>query len=166
MPLLDWMYRLLRWFIGGLFIYSGTTKLLAPQTFAVLIDAYGIVPDGLLMPVSVILPALEVLAGVGLLFDTHGSLVVITGLLLLFVAILGYGIRMGLDVDCGCFGPEDPEVEAFHGLRPAFYRDMVMLTAVVFLYGWRRYRRVQTMKISLLMDKWLTYFERDILDEH
>jgi uncharacterized membrane protein len=132
------MYRLLRWFLGGLFIYSGATKLLAPQLFAVLIDAYGIVPEGLLMPVALILPALEVLAGVGLLVDIHGSLAVITGLLLLFVAILGYGIWMGLDVDCGCFGPGDPEAEAFHGLRPALYRDMVMLTAVVFLYGWRR----------------------------
>ena len=165
MPLLSWMYRLLRWFLGGLFIYSGATKLLAPQLFAVLIEAYGIVPEGLLMPVAVILPALEVVAGVGLLFDIHGSLVVITGLLLLFVAILGYGIWMGLDVDCGCFGPGDPEAEAFHGLRPALYRDMIMLTAVVFLYGWRRYRRVQTTKIFLLKKKWLTRFDRNILDE-
>jgi len=165
MPLLSWMYRLLRWFLGGLFIYSGATKLLAPQLFAVLIEAYGIVPEGLLMPVAVILPALEVVAGVGLLFDIHGSLVVITGLLLLFVAILGYGIWMGLDVDCGCFGPGDPEAEAFHGLRPALYRDMIMLTAVVFLYGWRRYRRVQTTKIFLLKKKWLTRFDRHILDE-
>ncbi|MFO7716841.1 MauE/DoxX family redox-associated membrane protein [Desulfosarcina sp.] len=166
MPLLIWMYRLLRWFLGGLFIYSGATKLLTPQLFAVLIEAYGIVPEGLLMPVAVILPALEVLAGVGLLFDIHGSLAVVAGLLLLFVAILGYGIWMGLDVDCGCFGPGDPEAEAFHGLRPAFYRDMVMLAAVVFLYGWRRYRRVQTTKISLLMEKWLTRFDRHIFDEH
>lgn len=166
MPLLTWTYQLLRWFIGGLFICSGATKLLAPQLFAVLIEAYGIVPEGLLMPVAVILPALEVLAGVGLLFDIHGSLAVITGLLLLFVAILGYGIWMGLDVDCGCFGPEDPEAEAFHGLRAALYRDMVMLTAVVFLYAWRRYRRVQTTKISLLMEKWLTRFDRHIFDEH
>ena len=41
----------------------------------------------------------------------------------LFMAILGYGISMGLDVDCGCFGPEDPESKAFHGLRAALYRD-------------------------------------------
>ncbi len=161
-----WTYRLLRWSLGVIFIYSGATKLLAPQLFAVLIEAYGIVPEGLLMPVAVILPALEVLAGVGLLFDIHGSLAVITGLLLLFVAILGYGIWMGLDVDCGCFGPGDMEAEAFHGLRPALYRDMVMLTAVVFLYGWRRYRRMQTTKISLLMEKWLTRFDRHIIDEH
>ena len=154
MPLLAWLYRLLRWFLGGLFIYSGTTKLLAPQTFAVLIEAYGLVPDGLLMPVALILPALEVVAGAGLLGDVQGSLSVIAGLLLLFITILGYGIRMGLDVDCGCFGPEDPEAEAFHGLRPALYRDLLMLMAVAFLYGWRRYRVTQSVRIiSSIMKK-------------
>ena len=166
MPLLTWIYRLVRWFLGGIFIYSGATKLLAPQIFAVLIDAYGFVPEGLLMPVAVILPVLEVLAGLGLLFDIHGSLAVINGLLLLFAAILGYGIWIGLDVDCGCFGPEDPEAEAFHGLRPALYRDMVMLTAVAFLYGWRRYCRVRPIKLSLLMDKRFTRLDRQIVDEH
>ena len=134
MRLSSWIYRIVRWVLGGIFIYSGATKLLAPQTFAVLIEAYGLVPDMLLMPVALILPALEVVAGVGLLFDIRGSLAVIAGLLLLFIAILGYGIRMGLDVDCGCFGPEEPEAEAFHGLRLALYRDMVMLAAVAFFY--------------------------------
>jgi uncharacterized membrane protein len=166
MPLLSWIYRLLRWFIGGIFIYSGATKLVAPQTFAVLIEAYGIVPEGLVMPVSVILPVLEVIAGIGLLLDRRGSLAVITGLLLLFAAILGYGIGMGLDVDCGCFGPEDPEAEAFHGLRPALYRDMAMLAAVAFLYGWRRYRRVRPRKTIPLSDKWLTRVDQKIADEH
>jgi hypothetical protein len=126
--------------LGAVFIYSGATKLLAPESFAVLIEAYGLVPDEWLMPVAIMLPAIELVAGVGLLFDIRGSLGVIFGLLLLFVAILGYGIHMGLDIDCGCFGPEDPETEAFHGLRAALYRDMLMLVAVGFLYGWRHYR--------------------------
>ena len=106
-----------------------------PEGAAIEEQGLGCVPEDLLMPVAVILPPWRSLAGVGLLFDIRGSLAVIAGLLLLFVAILGYGIRMGLDVDCGCFGPEEPEAEAFHGLRLALYRDMVMLTAVIFLYG-------------------------------
>ena len=136
------IYRVLRWMLGAVFICSGATKLMAPGSFAVLIEAYGLVPDELLMPAAVILPAMELVAGIGLLFDMRGSLGVIAGLLLLFVAILGYGIHMGLDVDCGCFGPEDPEADAYHGLRAALYRDMLMLSAVGFLYGWRRYRDV------------------------
>jgi uncharacterized membrane protein YphA (DoxX/SURF4 family) len=166
MRLWSWIYRIVRWVLGGIFIYSGATKLLAPQTFAVLIEAYGLVPDMLLMPVALMLPALEVVAGVGMLFDIRGSLAVVAGLLLLFIAILGYGIRMGLDVDCGCFGPEEPEAEAFHGLRVALYRDMVMLTAVIFLYGMRRYGCAQPRKTIPMVDKGLTRVHPKIVDEY
>ncbi len=147
----DWIYNLSRWCIGIIFIYAGTVKLLEPKTFAVLIDAYGIVPENLLIPVAVILPAVEIFAGLGLLFDIEKSLFIISGLLVLFIAILGYGIRMGLDVDCGCFGPEEPEAKAFHGLRMTLYRDLVMLTTTSFIFGWRRYRAIQPVQITLLI---------------
>mgnify|MGYP001822189547 FL=1 len=143
----DWIYKLIRWGFGAIFIYAGNLKLLEPKTFVVLIEAYGIVPETLLMTEAIILPAFEVAAGIGLLFDIEGSLAVITGLLVLFIGILGYGIWMGLDVDCGCFGPEDPEAEAFQGLRMSLYRDLVMLAVVGFIYGWRRYRSVKPIKI-------------------
>lgn len=149
--ILDWIYKLSRWGLGIIFIYAGTVKLLEPKTFAVLIDAYGIVPESLLIPLSVALPITEVIAGLGLLFDIEKSLFIISGLLVLFIAILGYGIHMGLDVDCGCFGPEDPEAKAFHGLRTTLYRDLVMLIIVAFIYGWRRYRAINPIKINLLI---------------
>jgi uncharacterized membrane protein YphA (DoxX/SURF4 family) len=47
----------------------------------------------MLLPIVAIgLPALEVAAGAALLFNVRGGLAVITGLLALFVAVLGYGI--------------------------------------------------------------------------
>ena len=153
MRLSNWGYRISRWWLGIIFIYAGSIKLLEPKTFAVLIEAYGIVPEGLLMPVAVVLPALEVAAGVGLLFDIEGSLSMIAGLLLLFITILSYGIWIGLDVDCGCFGPEDPEAEAFHGLRQSLYRDLVMLAGIAFVYGWRQYRAIKTVKITPIIKK-------------
>lgn len=121
-----------------------------PQGFAVLIKAYGILPEALLMPVAVALPVLEVVAGVGLLADIGGSSSVIAGLLVLFIAMLGYGVWMGLDIDCGCFGPDDPEAEALHGLMAAIYRDLAMLAGIVFIYGWRRYRAIKPAKIRLI----------------
>ena len=147
MKTMDWIYRLCRWTLGVLFIYAGGTKLLDPVVFAVLIEAYGIVPEALLMPVAIVLPLLEVIVGIGLLLDIRGSLAVIAGMLLLFMAILAYGIWMGLDVDCGCFGPEDPEAEAFHGLRLALFRDLIMMAGVVFIYGWRRYRAIEPVGV-------------------
>jgi len=148
-----WVYTILRWILGIVFVYSGVAKLIDPETFAVLIDAYGLLPEVLLMPVAVMLPAAEVLTGAGLIADLRGSLAGITGLLVLFVIILGYGILMGLDVDCGCFGPEDPESHAFHNLRPALYRDLVMLAAVACMYAWRRRWHVKPLSIGQLIGK-------------
>jgi len=148
-----WIYKLTRWILGGVFIYAGSTKLMEPRTFTVLIEAYGIVPESLLMPVAIGLPFLEVIAGFGLLFDIRGSLALITGLLVLFMVVLGYGIWMGLDVDCGCFGPEDPEAEAFHGLRLSLFRDLVMMGGVIFIYGWRRYRAIQPAGVMVMVNQ-------------
>jgi hypothetical protein len=60
---------------------------------------------------------------------------------------------MGLDVDCGCFGPEDPEAEAFHGLRLSLFRDLVMMAGVVFIYGWRRYRAIQPAGVMVIVNQ-------------
>lgn len=134
-------YRMVRWSLGSVFIYAGGTKLLDVEAFSVLIDSYGILPDFLLMAAAIGLPLLEVVAAMGLIADIRGSLTAIGGLLAVFMAILAYGIWMGLDVDCGCFGPEDAESRAYHGLRSALYRDCVMLAGVLYLYVWRAFRR-------------------------
>lgn len=126
--------------------------MLEPEVSAVLIDAYGIIPEGMLVPVAIGLPFLEVIAGIGLLFDIRGSLALITGLLVLFMVVLGYAIWMGLDVDCGCFGPEDPEAEAFHGLRLSFFRDLFMMAGVFFMYGWRRYRAIRPVGVMAIVN--------------
>ncbi len=148
-----WLYKLTRWILGGVFIYAGSTKLMEPRVFSVLIEAYGFVPESLLMPMAIGLPFLEVIAGFGLLFDIRGSLGVITGLLVLFMVILGYGIWMGLDVDCGCFAPQDPEAEAFHGLRLSLFRDLLMTAGVFFIYGWRRYRTIRPVGVMDMVNQ-------------
>jgi uncharacterized membrane protein YphA (DoxX/SURF4 family) len=153
MNLFDWIYKISRLSLGGIFIYAGSIKLLEPKTFAILIETYGIVPESLLMPVAIILPILEVAAGIGLIFDIEGSLSLIAGLLVLFIAILGYGIWMGMDMDCGCFGPEDPESEAFHGLKASLHRDLIMLSGIVFIYIWRQYHSIKPVKIALIIKK-------------
>ena len=145
--LADRVYHITRWGLAVLFIFSGLTKLAEPAQFAVLIDAYGILPEVLVMPLALLLPVVEVIAGSCLIFNVRGSLMTITLLMVLFLAVLGYGIWMGLDVDCGCFGPEDPEAKAFHGLRQVFYRDMVIMAVVAILYVWRYRRAVRPVRL-------------------
>jgi len=143
-----WVYHAVRFILAVIFVWSGVSKLIDPRSFAVIIEAYGLLPDELIMAVALFLPALELLAGMGLLIDVRGSLGIVAGLLILFMAILGYGIWMGLDVDCGCFGPEDPEAKAYHGLRSALYRDFGMMAGVIYLYRWRYIRSSRPVRLS------------------
>jgi uncharacterized membrane protein YphA (DoxX/SURF4 family) len=145
---MGWIDQCSCWGLGALFIYAGTLKLLDPRAFATLIEAYGIIPEQLLVPLSIVLPALEVVAGMGLVLNIKGSLSAIAALLVLFVLIVTYGIWMGLDVDCGCFGPQDPEAEAFHGLWPTLYRDSALLVGIVIMYGWRRYHDIHPIEFT------------------
>jgi uncharacterized membrane protein YphA (DoxX/SURF4 family) len=157
-------YHLIRVPISLIFLWSGISKLMDPRSFSVIIDAYGLMPEAWIMPLAVILPLLEIILGLGLLLDIRGSLAGITSLLILFLTILGYGIWLGLDVDCGCFGPQNPEADAFHSLRPALYRDLVMIAGVVYLYFWRYYRSI---KVVRLMSFFNSLFHRGgIIDAH
>ena len=133
-------YRGARYCIAAVFLWSGITKLLDPVSFGVLIDAYGLIPKTWVMPAAILLSSLEIIAGAGLIPDIYGSLAIIAGMVILFIAILSYGIHMGLDIDCGCFGPQDPEARAFHGLRTALYRDFVIMAGILYLYVRRFYR--------------------------
>lgn len=123
---------LLRFAIGGIFVYAGFTKLLHPKAFAVSISHYDLVPEQFLPLVAIGLPLLEFIAGLGLMFNVRGSLTAIFGMLVLFIVVLWYGILKDLSIDCGCFTPE--EIATHDSLRKAFYRDIVMIIAVIIIY--------------------------------
>jgi len=138
---------LIRIGLALMFLYGGALKLMDPKAFARVISAYGLVPEMLLPVVAVALPLLETLAGLALLFDRREGLAVISALLLSFVAILGYGIFIDLDVDCGCFSADD--LTTRQGLRHALYRDLFLVGVVVpFLYlsRWLRSRKSEPEK--------------------
>jgi uncharacterized membrane protein YphA (DoxX/SURF4 family) len=135
---LTWLYHVLRLGLAGIFIYAGLIKLLDPRAFAHAIAQYDLIPETLLPLVAVGLPALELLAGLGLCFEVRGSLAIITLLLLIFLVVLGYAVWNHLDIDCGCFTAD--ELDAQQGVKTAFWRDLIMMGAALFLY-WRRRSR-------------------------
>lgn len=135
--ILKWSYPVIRWVIALTFVYAGASKIVNTGAFSELISAYGLLPESMVPMFAVLLPILEILAGIGLVFDLRGSLFVITVLLLLFIGVLGYADYLGFDIDCGCFSPGDPEAKAFHGLRAAILKDCVMVGCAAYLYIWR-----------------------------
>lgn len=131
------LYLVLRIILGGLFVYAGVTKLSDTAAFAQAIDGYGLVTWRMANLIAKTLPILEVASGLGLIFDVRGALGMIVVQLLGFMGVLAYGIHMGLDVDCGCFGPSDSGGES-GGLWPTLIRDMLMFAACLLIYWQRR----------------------------
>jgi uncharacterized membrane protein YphA (DoxX/SURF4 family) len=127
-----WPSLALRMVIGGLFAYAGVIKILDPQAFARTISHWDLVPEPFLPCVAIGLPVLEIVGGLALLVGSRLGFCVVSGLLLFFVGILGYGMSRGLEVDCGCFGPQ--EIASRNSLAHAFYRDLALLAGVLFLY--------------------------------
>ena len=132
MLLSPWPYLIVRVALAAIFVYAGAMKLMDPKAFARTISHYDLVPEPLLPVVAVGLPAIEVLAGIALIFDLRAGIFGTSGLLLLFIFVLGYGVLNELNVDCGCFGPE--ELAGRDSLVRAFYRDLVLCSGVAFLH--------------------------------
>jgi putative oxidoreductase len=97
---------LVRLVLGGLFVYAGAVKVLDPLDFAQNIRNYRLVGQSLSFIAAVVLPWLEILAGVALAAGIwkRASALIISGLLVFFILLTLVTIARGLDVECGCFG--------------------------------------------------------------
>lgn len=145
-------YHLARTGLAVAFLVAGAIKIAQPEVFAVTIKAFGVLPASVVELLSLVLPFLEIVAAFLLFFEVRGGLTLTAGLLVIFITVLVYALSMGLDVDCGCYGPSDPEREAFGSIRQALWRDSAMCAAVVYLYWWnvksgRRGRFVASAKL-------------------
>lgn len=110
--------------LAAIFIAAGVAKLRAPWLqFAVSLSSYKLLPDNLLEPIAKTMPWCEVALGVALLsglFARWFSLIA-TLLLALFLTVIVRSWAVGLEIDCGCFGPGE-------AIGPmVFVRDGAML---------------------------------------
>ena len=81
-------------------------KVADPESFALAISNYNLLPRQALQPVAYLLPALEFVVAAALFHPSYrraGWL--LAGLLfVLFALVVGSAVARGLDVSCGCFG--------------------------------------------------------------
>ncbi len=131
------VYQLVRIALGVVFIVSGGLKMFDIQSFSEVIHAFAILPYGMSYPAAVLIIVSEFVFGIGLVADIKGSLAGILSLLFGFVLVLSWALYMGYDIDCGCFGPEDPEAKAFASLKISLFRDVLMIGVVSYLYASR-----------------------------
>ena len=96
---------LCRVILGGLFIYASLDKIAHPHDFARIVYDYNLIPDIAIYWVAGILPWFEMICGLllisGLMIRTPSILLSL--MLLVFIAAMGLNAIRGLDITCGCF---------------------------------------------------------------
>ena len=99
----------IRLFLGFVFIYASVTKISDPEGFAQAIYNYKLLPLFLVNILAVILPWVELCAGILLIFGitVKENSAIINGLLLIFIIAIIISLFRGLDINCGCFGTVD-----------------------------------------------------------
>lgn len=108
--ILRWLGIAARVFLGGIFVYAAYTKLREPfLLFAMSINAYKLVPEGVAEILARILPWAELVLGLALIAGVFQRLttLVSTSLLGVFFTIMAHAYKPGQEADqisCGCFG--------------------------------------------------------------
>lgn len=131
-----WTLRLL---LSGLFVYAGAVKMYDARAFAESVASFRVLPDALVTPVALSLPPFEVLAAVVALFAGRwrraGAFCMLI-LLLVFTVVVTSALARGLQVDCGCFGPDRLDVlSPTRNLWFALGRDVALVAVAGFLYA-------------------------------
>jgi len=134
----------LRWLLGVLLLWAAVSKLANPTEFLGSIYAYQLpLARALLQVAAVMLPWVELLCGLLLLAGhwRQTTLLVVTGLLVLFVFATGQAWLRGIDIACGCFNlkifglnESAPGLVRFlESVAFAFFRNLLLASLAGFL---------------------------------
>jgi putative oxidoreductase len=129
------LLRILEIVLGGLFFYAGLQKLLHPYEFAEAVLAYRLLPQILVGVVVAVLPWVEIAAGFCLVtgLRRRSGLLILSGLLVVFLAVTLITMARGLKIDCGCGLFFQRQV----GLA-AILEDLFLLAWAAGLFFWER----------------------------
>lgn len=101
-----------RFVLGMVFIIAAVPKIAGPESFAVAVGAYELLPVALLNIVAIVIPWMELLCGIFLVGGawTRPSAALLGGLLLFFIVAISSAILRGLNINCGCYGGDGTPV--------------------------------------------------------
>jgi len=136
------LYHASRLLLGVIFIYASIHKIGYPAAFANDVFNYQILPDMFINITALVLPWLELMAGILLVLNVWmpGAVAIVTGLLFSFTCALAFNLARGLDIACGCFttGSTGDEITLLTVMR-----DSSLLTVSLFLTYWTFIREPQ-----------------------
>ena len=132
--------------LAVVFIWACAHKILNPYDFAMQVATYQILPLPLINLQAIVLPWIELVAGVLLILGlwTRAAAVVTCGMNAMFIVAISMALAADLQLQCGCF----TSAEAGHEMSESLVvRDAALLLAGALL-AWRRPDR-------FTLDSWL-----------
>ena len=131
-----------RWILGGMFVYASYNKVLAPAVFAKIIYGYGLFPAMFINLIAIIVPFLELVAGLALIvgFYPRSAALIVNAMLLVFITALSINLIRGHEFDCGCFSINASTQESYAG--PLIIRDFLILVLGVHVFFYRNARQL------------------------
>ncbi|MDR0993464.1 MAG: DoxX family protein [Verrucomicrobiota bacterium] len=137
-PFYIWVARLA---VGGLFLAACLSKIHDPQAFALVVYRYRLLPDILINIMAILLPWMECVTALAVLFATArwraaGSFL-IGGMLLVFTLAISLNLIRGIEISCGCFSTR-ADVAVSDGWNLFRNVALIWLSTVVFLDAFRR----------------------------
>lgn len=105
-----WCIVLIRFVLGGTFLFSGAIKAGASEEFSLALAPFSILPESWTGPFAMGLAWTEIAAGLLILLPrVHrvGSAMIFC-LSLVFIGVLTWALANDLIVSCGCFGGDEP----------------------------------------------------------
>ena len=104
-----YLLLIFRILLGVVFIFAAVSKASEPESFAQSIANYKLLPLILINFLAVILPWIELCAGLLLIFgiSVKENSAILSSLLFIFIVAISISLARGLDIDCGCFGTVD-----------------------------------------------------------
>ena len=102
----EYLLLVARLFLGFIFIFAAISKISDPEGFSQAIYNYKLLPILLINTMAIVLPWIELCAGILMIFgiSVKENSAIIFGLLIIFIIAVTISLFRGLDISCGCFG--------------------------------------------------------------
>jgi len=137
----DYLNLIVRLAVGAIFIYASIDKIASPAQFARIVYNYHLVPADLINIFALLLPWVELFAGLTIIlgFWKEGGILLANLLVLSFIIALAINLFRGVNIECGCFSVSS---KAKSNIINLIIRDLGLLALTFYLYFSRSSRFV------------------------
>ncbi|OGU58247.1 MAG: hypothetical protein A2V66_03380 [Ignavibacteria bacterium RBG_13_36_8] len=99
----------LRILLALVFLFAAIGKISNPEEFAVAITNYKMFPTFIINLIAIIVPWIELVIGLLMLFGiaVKENAIIISTFLFCFIIIIAIALIRGLDIQCGCFSTHE-----------------------------------------------------------